>query len=156
MSRRDIRIVLSVVLLSAAGANVLNGTGPRPAAAQEAAQGAARGLEVADRALLQAAAEGDGELARFALERGADPEVRDPSGDGALHIAARRGSREVAVILLEAGAAIEARDLENGRPALAERARRATGARRGARGQGRKGRPHRPHGRGAARQSGRR
>ena len=73
---------------------------------------------VAARALLQAAAEGNEDLAHFALERGADVEMRDPQGDTPLLIAARRGQRSVAVILLEAGADAEAHGGHDGNTPL--------------------------------------
>jgi len=57
----------------------------------------------ADRALLMAAETGNAELAAFALERGANPDVRDESDDQTpgLLLATRAGSQDIVRILLE-------------------------------------------------------
>ena len=64
----------------------------------------AQALGAPDRALLQAAASDDAELAAVALERGADIQARGPEGNTPLHVAAWNGSRTVLALLLEASA----------------------------------------------------
>ncbi len=43
-------------------------------------------------------------LVRFLLENGVDPDLKNTSGETALHMAQRKGLRDLAAILIDAGA----------------------------------------------------
>lgn len=59
-------------------------------------------------ALMEAVRNGYGEVVRFLIQKGADPEIFNSEGDNALLIAAGKGSDELARVLVDAGAGIDA------------------------------------------------
>ena len=70
--------------------------------------------DIAGRALIAAAEQGRADVASFALEQGADVDVRDPElGRTPLMLAAERGDLEVMAVLLTANADVDAQSDEN-------------------------------------------